>query len=43
VTCVIPATSKPKHVADNCGAGTAPLPDAEQRRRMMQFWRELQS
>jgi len=38
VTCVIPATSKPQHVADNCAAGRAPLPDEAQRRRMLQYW-----
>lgn len=27
VTCVIPATSNPKHLVDNMGAGTAALPD----------------
>ena len=41
VTCVIPATSKPKHVADNSAAGLAPLPDAAQRRRMTEYWRSL--
>jgi aryl-alcohol dehydrogenase-like predicted oxidoreductase len=41
VTCVIPATSKPKHLADNSAAGLAPLPDAAQRRRMTEYWRSL--
>jgi diketogulonate reductase-like aldo/keto reductase len=41
VTCVIPATSKPKHAADNSAAGLAPLPDAAQRRRMTEYWRSL--
>jgi diketogulonate reductase-like aldo/keto reductase len=41
VTCVIPATSKPRHVADNLAAGRAPLPDASQGRRMLQYWRSL--
>jgi len=41
VTCAIPATSKPRHVADNCSAGLAPLPDAAQRRRMTEYWRSL--
>jgi diketogulonate reductase-like aldo/keto reductase len=41
VTCIIPATSKPRHVADNVGAGREPLPDAAQRQRMMRFWRDL--
>ncbi len=34
VTCVIPGTSNPRHVADNVGAGFGPLPDAAQRARM---------
>jgi diketogulonate reductase-like aldo/keto reductase len=41
VTCVIPATSKPQHVADNCAAGRAPLPDEAQRGRMLEYWRTL--
>jgi diketogulonate reductase-like aldo/keto reductase len=31
VTCPIPATAKPEHVADNARAGTGPLPDESQR------------
>ena len=31
VTCVIPATTKVKHMVDNLGAATGPLPDATQR------------
>jgi aryl-alcohol dehydrogenase-like predicted oxidoreductase len=34
VTCVIPATSKPEHLADNMGAGTGALPDGAARERM---------
>lgn len=34
VTCVIPATGKPRHLADNMAAGRGALPDAAQRRRM---------
>ncbi|MCY4165390.1 MAG: aldo/keto reductase [Gammaproteobacteria bacterium] len=34
VTCVIPATSKAKHMVDNLGAALGPLPDAEQRQRI---------
>jgi aryl-alcohol dehydrogenase-like predicted oxidoreductase len=37
VTCVTPATSKARHMADNLGAGRGPLPDAEQRQRMADF------
>ena len=38
VTCVIPATSKPKHMLDNCRAGIGPVPDARQREAMAQAW-----
>lgn len=41
VTCVIPATSNPKHVADNMGAGTGRLPDEPNRRRMRELGKEL--
>jgi diketogulonate reductase-like aldo/keto reductase len=34
VTCVIPATSRVQHLADNMRAGTGPLPDAATRERM---------
>ena len=34
ITCVIPATTKVKHMVDNLGAATGPLPDAEQRKRI---------
>jgi diketogulonate reductase-like aldo/keto reductase len=34
VTCVIPATSKPKHMLDNMAAGFGRLPDAAMRERM---------
>jgi aryl-alcohol dehydrogenase-like predicted oxidoreductase len=37
VTAVIPGTSDPAHMADNLGAMRGPLPDAEQRRRMVAF------
>jgi diketogulonate reductase-like aldo/keto reductase len=37
VTCVIPATSKPHHMADNLGAGFGQLPDEATRRRMAEF------
>jgi len=36
VTCVIPGTSDPAHAADDCAAGVGPLPDANQRRRMVE-------
>lgn len=41
VTCVIPATAKPRHMQDNVAAGLAPLPDAEQRARMAAYWESL--
>lgn len=41
VTCVIPATSNPKHVADNMGAGTGRLPDETTRRRMRALGADL--
>lgn len=34
ITCVIPATSKVKHLVDNMGAGIGKLPDDEMRKRM---------
>ncbi len=37
VTCVIPGTSKPRHMLDNLGAGVGPLPDPSQRERMRQI------
>ncbi len=41
VTCVIPATSKPHHMADNLEAGFGPLPDEKTRRRMVDFMKAL--
>ena len=35
ITCVIPATTRTEHLAENMGAGTGPLPDAGLRRRMI--------
>lgn len=37
VTCVIPATSNPRHLVDNMGAGTGRLPDEATRRRMREL------
>ncbi len=41
VTCVIPATGNPAHMADNLKAGFGRLPDAQQRLRIRQFWDSL--
>ena len=41
VTCVIPATAKPEHMADNLKAGFGRLPDAATRDRIRQFWDTL--
>jgi aryl-alcohol dehydrogenase-like predicted oxidoreductase len=37
VTVVIPGTGDPGHMADNAGAMRGPLPDPDQRRRMVEF------
>jgi aryl-alcohol dehydrogenase-like predicted oxidoreductase len=37
VTAVIPGTADPDHMLDNAGAMRGPLPDADQRRRMVAF------
>ncbi len=37
VTCVIPATSDPSHLADNLRAGLGPLPDRRMRRKMADY------
>ncbi len=41
VTNVIPATSKPKHMVDNMGAGYGRLPDAKMRERMIRHFASL--
>ena len=38
ITCVIPATSDPRHMEDDLAAGSGPLPDERQRRRMREAW-----
>jgi aryl-alcohol dehydrogenase-like predicted oxidoreductase len=35
VTCAIPGTRNPRHIADNLGAALPPLPDAGMRRRIL--------
>jgi aryl-alcohol dehydrogenase-like predicted oxidoreductase len=37
VTAVIPGTGDPRHMTDNAGAMRGPLPDPDQRRRMVEF------
>ena len=41
VTCVIPATSNPKHLADNMEAGIGRLPDEQTRKRMRGYMASL--
>ena len=41
VTCVIPATSKLHHMADNLGAGFGPLPDERTRQRISDYFDAL--
>ena len=41
VTCVIPGTAKMGYLLDNVGAARRRLPDAEQRRRMVDFFESL--
>ena len=41
VTCAIPATSRPDHLRQNMGAAYGRLPDASQRRKMVQTLRDL--
>ena len=41
VTCAIPGTRNPRHVADNLGALSGPLPDAALRRRMAEHFNSL--
>jgi diketogulonate reductase-like aldo/keto reductase len=41
VTCVIPATSKPNHMADNLVAGTGRLPNINELKRMANYFQAL--
>jgi diketogulonate reductase-like aldo/keto reductase len=38
VTCAIPGTGNPKHMADNLGAGVGNLPNVEQRKQMAEYF-----
>lgn len=41
VTCAIPATSRPDHMLENMGALTGRLPDAAERRRMLEYFEKI--
>ena len=41
ITCVIPGTGKPEHIADNVAAGFGVLPDEAMRRRMAEYFDAL--
>ena len=41
VTCIIPATRNPAHVADNLNAGSGPPPDEAMRRKMSGYFHSL--
>jgi diketogulonate reductase-like aldo/keto reductase len=41
VTCVIPGTDDPAHMADNLAAGGGRMPDEAERRRMAALWDEV--
>jgi diketogulonate reductase-like aldo/keto reductase len=41
ITCAIPGTGKPEHIADNVAAGFGALPDEAMRRRMAEYFDAL--
>jgi aryl-alcohol dehydrogenase-like predicted oxidoreductase len=41
VTAVIPGTNNPAHMTDDLGAGRGRLPDAAERRKMVELWQSL--
>ncbi|MGH8764671.1 MAG: aldo/keto reductase [Burkholderiales bacterium] len=41
ITCAIPGTGSPEHIADNVAAGFGKLPDAAARRRMAEYFDSL--
>jgi diketogulonate reductase-like aldo/keto reductase len=41
VTCAIPGTGNPKHMADNLAAGAGALPDQAARKRMADYFQSL--
>ena len=41
VNCVIPGSDRPEYMADNLNAGRGRLPDAAQRRKIVEFWNSV--
>jgi diketogulonate reductase-like aldo/keto reductase len=41
VTCVIPATAKPEHIADNLQAGRGTLPEENWRGEMVRYFKSI--
>ena len=41
VTCAIPATSRPDHMAENMGAGHGPMPDGKMRQKLVAYVESL--
>ena len=41
VTCVIPGTRRTRHLRDNLQAGMGRLPDAAQRRKMVEYLNQI--
>jgi diketogulonate reductase-like aldo/keto reductase len=41
VTCAIPGTARPDHMKDNLAAGQGPMPSADQRKRMADYFASL--
>lgn len=41
VTCVIPGTANPHHMAENCQAGVAPMIDEALRKKLVSYWDAL--
>lgn len=41
VTCVIPGTDRAEYMVDNLDAGRGRLPDASQRRKMVEYWNSI--
>lgn len=41
VTCVIPGTGNPAHMADNCKAGLLPMLDDAARKKLVAYWESL--